>query len=231
MRALGEKLLQIAEQFFIACLGRAVEPDKARAFDQANIARITDLVGEARKQVETATQQLRADRLREVHHDRESRFIAGGVCLCSDCFNGLLYSPGAQSDFDIAHLWTGDGEHQGGGVAKVFNEVNRPGIVRQVVDAVELELDVVKLFSAVLDFLVQFQVDHRYAGARDGFDLDHLGVFGDLGFELLSDQILDLLSARAGPGRQRDGYPHGHFGVFALRHAEIAVDAPKTRSD
>src|SRR5262249_15660056 len=74
--------------------------------------------------------------------------------------------------------------------------------------------------------------DHeRRAGARVGRDLVDLGVLRDLLLDLAHGELLDLLGARAGPGDHHRGGADRDVGVLALRHGQVAVDAPDERED
>src|SRR5262249_53992332 len=65
-------------------------------------------------------------------------------------FDGALEVAGAQLDLDVARRRAGNCQHQGGGVAEVFPELDWAGTARQVVDPVELQLDVIELLARVL---------------------------------------------------------------------------------
>src|ERR1043165_6832376 len=80
----------------------------------------------------------------------------------------------AQSDVGVVSLRSRDRQHQRRRVAEVLNKVDWTSAIRQIVNAVELQLDIVKLFAGLFEVLVELDVDDRGARTRDRFNLRDL---------------------------------------------------------
>src|SRR5262249_19710199 len=137
-----------------------------------------------------------AERLRKVHDDREPRRLFRRSTLRADLLDRLLNCHRSGSDVGFGRLRARDGEHQRRGVAEVSNEVYWTCAIGKIVDRIESECYVVELLAALAlaRFLIELQIDNRYAGPRDRFDLGHHSVGCHLLFNLLGYQLLDLLS-------------------------------------
>src|SRR5262249_48177472 len=138
--------------------------------------------------------------------------------VARDGFADLLR---AHLDLRLTYLRTGDGEHEGRRVAEVLDELYGPSPVRQIFDGVEFERDVIELLAdlATGKVLIKVHVNNGNVRTRDRADLFNVGVLGDLLFDLSGHQLLDLLCAHTGPGRDGDGRFDWSVRVFALRHA------------
>src|SRR6185312_6816777 len=123
------------------------------------------------------------------------------------------------------------GEHQGGGVPEVLLELDGAGPGGQIVDGVEPPLDVVPLFGAVGDVLLERDVDDGDAGAGDGLELLDVGVLGQLLLDLAGDELLDLGGLGARPGADGDRHAHLDDGILGLGHPQVAVDPPEDGED
>src|SRR5262249_36870443 len=191
-----------------------------------------------RDQVAHALEHAPVRQLREHHHQGHpaARPGRGAGARPGD---RLLDRPRAQRDHRRALRRARDGEHQRRGVAEVAVELDRPGALRKlVVELVELERDVVELAAGVDDVLAQLHLDDRQPGQRERLDAEvaglgrvDAGVLGDLRLHLTRDELIDPLRGDPGPlrGRQRDA--HGDVRILALRHVDVAVDAPERHAD
>src|ERR1041385_5070527 len=107
---------------------------------------------------------------RRIEDERESRRLIalGGGAFVIDCGRDALCT---QIDVSFVSLGTRNGQHQSRRVTEVFNEVDWTSATRQIVNAVELQLDVVKFFAGLFQILVELDVDNRKARARDRLNL------------------------------------------------------------
>jgi hypothetical protein len=138
---------------------------------------------------------------------------------------------GACRNLGIAHFGLAHREHQRRGVPEVLHEVIGTGALRQIGDGVELQLDVVELLGDILGAIHERDVDGGDAGAGVALHLLHAHVLGNLLLHAAGDELLDLLGARAGPRDEGKRLTDRNVRVLALRHSEVAVDAPDHGAD
>src|ERR1043165_1582658 len=110
---------------------------------------------------------MRLNRNGRVKHERESRRPVGS--LCTLLLNRGLYRLRAHCNFRVVNFRTRNREHQSRCVAEVLYEGDWTGATRQIMNAVESQLDIVKLFARLFEVLVELYVDDCQARARDRF--------------------------------------------------------------
>ena len=222
--------LQIFFERRVVRRGCRVHAHKAGTGDHAGIHEQTIGCRCVREESDRSTDDFRRDRGRQTLHQGHAR---SGTRRNRGAgrFDGALQRAGARRNLRVLDARAGHRQHQRGRVAEVLDEVDRTGAVRQVADRIELQLDVVELLSGVRK---TFDERHEHRGdARAGVRLDlfDLDVLGHLFFHPPRDQLLDLFGAGAWPRAQHECLPNRNVGVLALRHLDVAVDAPEDRAD
>ena len=233
MKTLGHEGVHAAEDLVVGQPRRRVESHEPWSVDRPQILD-TPAGGEVLvKGSRLRFDSVRCDRFREADDDREAGARGRGTRARADFADRGGHLVRAEPDFDVARRRARDGEHECRRVPEVLHEVDRTRAVRQVRDPVELQLDVVELLAdlGLPEVLVELDVHDRDAGARDRLDLRDLGVLGHFAFDLLRDELLDALGARARPVTERHCQPHADLRVLALRHLVVAVDAPDACCD
>src|ERR1044071_9362985 len=108
---------------------------------------------------------MRLNRNGRVKHERESRRSVGS--LRTLLLDRGLYRLRAHCNFRVVDFRTRNREHQSRCVAKILDEVDWTGATRQIVNAVESQLDIVKLFASLFQVLIELDVDDCKPGTRD----------------------------------------------------------------
>jgi len=129
--------------------------------------------------------------------------------------------------FGFVGLGAGHGEHQGGGIGIILDEIDRTGVVRKVPDAIQPQLDIVEFLGRFLKIVQQFQMYNSHARSGDGVDAFDLGVFRNLFLNPPGQELFDLFRPRPRPGTEDHGHAAGDVGVLALGHLQIAIDPPE----
>jgi len=175
-----------------------------------------------------------ADRIRIKSDQRNSVGLRVGAGALARAFDRLADCARSQRELDLAFTGTRDREHQRGCITKIALELDRAGAARKIVDAIELQVDVVELFCGILEFFIQLNVDNRdtvegyRSNAVESACASRMDerVLRDAGLDLPRHHLLDLLRADAGPRTNRNCLAHGNIGILALRHLRVSEDTP-----
>jgi hypothetical protein len=112
-----------------------VHSDEPSAFQRTQVAARLVLAREAQKQVAKALRYQRVERKRKTNDHGGPRITRAGSG--ANPLDRLLNAFGTPRDFRCAGLGAGHRQHQRRAIPKVFEELDRPRALRQVVDAVE----------------------------------------------------------------------------------------------
>ncbi len=147
----------------------------------------------------------------------------------------VLYRSRTHLNFQSVYRRAGDGHHEGRRIAEVALKLDARRAARQLwTKRLKLEIDVAELLPSIRDVFRKLDVDDGQARKRNGPDAILVGrrrvdrfVFGDGLLDRPRDELLHFLSGRARPLAGRDRYPDWYVRIFALRHREISINAPR----
>src|SRR5262249_59132958 len=126
-----------------------------------------------------------------------------------------------------AFFWTGNGQHERGGITEVAVELDRSCPLRKIGDFFQLEIDVVEFGLAQFYSRVQLHKHYREAVEADRFDtivirtwLAHPQVFRYFLFHPAGHQLFDFFRLYARPGSNSRCDSHWDVWIFTLGHFE-----------
>jgi hypothetical protein len=166
-QSLAHERLHKLQDGRVVNVGAEIESHEAWSLERAGVMGEVLFLDIAGEQIAHLLGDVRADRFRVRHDDGHAGAGRASGDLRADLCKGLFNGVCAQPDLNRVHLRAGHREHERGGVPEVAVERNRPCTLRQVRDAVQLEVDVVKLLLCICDIFPKLDSYDRDAGEGD----------------------------------------------------------------